>query len=292
MLSRRPILAAALGILLLFPLAPQATAAPTAPPRTLPGGWVYAWGDEFEGDKLDRSRWNYELGVVRNQGASQTYTNKAVRVKGGKLVITTRAKKTPCSTYKRGAKDWRAQIRTQPYSSGSITTKGKMQFKPGSRLEVRAKLPAAKGSWPAIWMIHENGRGWPACGETDILEHITQESNVCYSTFHWGKDGTQQHTSKGSKKPIEGMCGGWHVYSLEWTAEEMVIRVDDTEITRLRVSEATYPDGSNPFLSPAHLILNTAVGGPGTWPEQPEASQYPCRFEIDYVRCYTRKAEK
>ncbi len=257
-------------------------------PSTLPGGWVYTWGDEFNGNKLDRSKWGYELGVIRNKGASQAYTKKAVQVKGGKLVITSRAKKTPCVTFKEGSEDWRAQIRTQPYSSGSVTTKDTMEFKPGSRLEVRARIPSVKGSWPAIWMIHHNGLGWPACGETDILEHISQHKDKCYSTFHWGANGTQQHRSKGEAPVVPGMTKGWHVYSLEWTEEEMVIRIDDTVTGRLRLDSVTYADGSNPFRQPAHLILNTAIGGPGTWPEEPDASQYPCTFEIDYVRYYRR----
>ncbi len=269
--------------------APLLHAAEARPPATLPGGWVYSWGDEFNGSKLDTQKWNYELGVVRNQGASQTYTKKAVKLRGGKLIITTQAKETRCSTFSKQPKNWREEIRTQPYSSGSITTKGKYEFRPGCRLEVRAKLPSAKGSWPAIWMIHHNGRSWPACGETDLLEHITQETNTCYSTFHWGDGGSNAHRSGGSKKHIDGLCGGWHVYSLEWTRELMVIRVDEQEIVRLNVADVTYADGSNPFLHPAHLILNTAVGGEGTWPEKPDATQYPCRFEIDYVRCYTRE---
>ncbi len=69
----------------------------------------------------------------------------------------------------------------------------------------------------------------------------------------------------------------------------MIVRVDEQVTARLNPGSITYADGSNPFLQPAHLILNTAIGGPGTWPERPDASQYPCRFEIDYVRYYTRK---
>ncbi len=97
-----------------------------------------------------------------------------------------------------------------------------------------------------------------------------------------------KHKSRGWSRHIPGLAGNWHVYSLEWTQEEMVIRVEDTVTTRFRVDDANYPDGSNPFRHPAHLILNTAVGGPGAWAENPDATQYPCRFEIDYVRGYTR----
>ncbi len=258
-------------------------------PRTLPGGWVYTWGDEFNGTKLDTKKWGYELGVIRNKGASQAYTKEAVRVKDGKLIITSKAEETPCCTYKEGATDWIRSTKSQPFSSGSVTTKDTMLFEPGSRLEVRAKIPSVKGSWPAIWMIHHNGKPWPACGETDILEHISQHHNKCYSTFHWGHDGTAQHRTKGDAPVVPKLCEEWCVYVLEWTEEEMVITVAGKETARLKLDSMTYADGSNPFRCPAHLILNTAIGGPGTWPEQPDASQYPCTYEIDYVRYYTQK---
>ena len=178
------------------------------------------------------------------------------------------------------------------YSSGSVTTNGKMLFEPGSRLEVRAKIPSAKGSWPAIWMLHHNGKPWPARGETDILEHLSQEHNKCYSTFHWGQNGTDKHASRGNALVIPELCEKWCVYVMEWTNEQIVISVDGRETARLKLDTVNYPDGSNPFRCPAHLILNTAIGGPGTWPEKPDASQYPCRYEIDYVRYYTQKGEE
>ncbi len=259
-------------------------------PKTLPGGWVLDWHDEFKGSRLNKDKWVYELGVIRNRGASQSYTREAVKLKGGRLVITARHKETPNSNFREGAQHWTQQIRHQPYSSGSIKTKGRMSFAPGCRLEVRAKLPAAKGSWPAIWLIHENGQGWPACGETDIMEHITQETNVCYSTFHWGQGGSKQQQSHGSKRQFPDLVGGWHLYWLEWTDEEMVLGVDKVEITRLKLDSIRYPEGKkHPFRSPAHLILNLAIGGPGTWPEPPDATQYPCRYEVDYVRYYRKK---
>ncbi len=280
-------LAAALASCLVLPAQAQKKA---SAPKTLPGGWVLAWHDEFNGRKLNHNKWIYELGVIRNQGASQSYTQKAVKLKGGKLVITARHQETPNSNFREGATHWTQQIRTQPYSSGSIKTKGKMSFKPGCRLEVRAKLPAAKGAWPAIWLIHENGEGWPACGETDMMEHITQETNVCYSTFHWGDKGSNKHKSQGSKRKFESLTNEWHVYYLEWTNEEMVLGVDKTEIARLKLDSITYPEGKkHPFRSPAHLILNLAIGGPGTWPEKPDAAQFPCHYEIDYVRYYRKK---
>ena len=260
-------------------------------PETLPGGWKLEWHDEFNGHELNRKKWRPELGLVRNVGAHQTYTEDSLRVKDGKLTITAKAEETAVSTYRKGAKDWRRARPTMPYKSGSITTKGLKSFYHG-RLEVRAKLPANKGAWPAIWMINENPWGWPQCGEIDIVEHASQQKNHCHATFHWGKDGGKIDAMKTKAPYIEGLTGQYHVYTLEWDEKRITLGIDGRETCSLEIESITYPDGRNPFRKPAHLIINLATGGPQTMTEAPEASAYPCTMEVDYVRYYVKKRER
>lgn len=259
-------------------------------PRTLEGGWTLEWNDEFDGSKLDESKWAYELGVVRNPGASQAYTKDCVKVKGGKLQLISVARKTPNATYNAGKPQWFAKIKEQPYASGSVTTRGIKHFKAPGRLEFSARIPKAKGVWPAIWTMHSNKYGWPANGEIDILEHISQEPNKVYTIFRWGKDGTnKEYKPLVRGTVIPNYSRDFHTYVLEWDEEYMRVLIDDKEVGRIATSEANYPNGDNPLLTPCYLIMNTAIGGPGTWPEAPQASQYPVTFEIDYVRYYTKK---
>ncbi len=271
-------------------------------PKNLPGGWVLEWHDEFSGDKLDLSKWAYELGVIRNSGSSQTYTKEAVTVEDGKLVLTSRFEKTANSRHnpEKHAKTkqkngWSLYMPSRPYSSGSVTTKGVKNFEPGSRIEIRAKLPNAAGAWPALWMMGVNGLNWPANGEFDIMEHLSQHPGLIYTTFHWGENGGRKATSKGFTHWIRNPYNKFHVYAMEWQKGRIRIFLNDVEVANFDSSVATYPDGTRPFDSPAYLIMNTALGGPGTWPEEPKAADYPCRFEIDYVRYYRsteQKAEK
>lgn len=260
-----------------------------APPKKLPGGWVYAWGDEFNGKSLNTKKWAYELGTVRNRGASHVYTKEAVAVTGGKLVITSAAKKTRNPDYKPGSDKWLEKEEYKPYSSGSVTTRGVYEFKCPGRLEIRAKVPKAKGVWPALWTMHVNKYSWPANGEIDILEHISQEPDKVYSIFRWGKDGGSQEAKVIRTTNFPNYSTQFHTYVLEWTQETMRILIDDEEVGSIKMDQAKYPDGNNPLLSPCYLIMNTAIGGPGTWPEQPDAAQYPVKFEIDYVRYYTKQ---
>lgn len=257
-------------------------------PRTLPGGWEYAWGDEFNGSKLDPKKWKCELGPVRNKGASHSYVPEAVKVKNGKLIITSAAKKTKNPAYKEGSTYWPVSMKEQPFMSGSVTTKGIKHFTAPGRLEFRAKIPKAKGVWPAIWTMHVNKYGWPANGEIDILEHISQEPDTVYSIFRWGKNGGNQESKVIRTTRIPQYSKEFHTYALQWDDDEMFIEVDGKEVGKIQMSQAQYPNGDNPLLTPCYIIINTAIGGPGTWPERPDAKQYPVKFEIDYVRYYTK----
>ena len=268
---------------------PLAEAAPQKAPKELPGGWVYEWGDEFNGSKLNTKKWAYELGVVRNPGASQSYTKDCVQVKNGKLQLISRAKKTPNSAYKEGSTRWFEQIKTQPFASGSITTRDVKHFEAPGRLEFRARIPKAKGVWPAIWTMHVNKYGWPANGEIDILEHLPQEPETCYSIFRWGRNGGNQEHKVIRTRQFKDYSKKFHIYVLEWDEEVMRILIDGEEVGHVKISDATYPNGDNPLLTPCYIIINTAIGGNGTWPEQADPKDYPVKFEIDYVRYYTKK---
>ena len=278
-----------ISVLLLL-AAPFADAAPKSKaPRTLPGGWVYEWGDEFNGNKLNTKKWAYELGVVRNPGASQAYTKDCVKVKNGKLILSSKAEKTPNHTYKEGGTRWMEKIEHQPFASGSVTTRDVKHFEAPGRLEFRAKVPKGKGVWPAIWTMHVNNYGWPANGEIDILEHISQEPNTCYSIFRWGKNGGKQEHKVIRTTNIPDYSKKFYTYVLEWDEHIMRILIDDKEVGRVNIADADYPNGDNPLKTPCYIILNTAIGGQGTWPEKADPKDYPVQFEIDYVRYYTKK---
>ena len=103
------------------------------------GSWRLVWSDEFnKPGKPDPAKWGYEKGFVRNQEV-QFYTDdrrENARVEGGRLVIEAR-------------KD---NFEGHPVSSASLTTQGKASWTYG-KIEVRAKIPTGKGTWPAIWML-------------------------------------------------------------------------------------------------------------------------------------------
>lgn len=184
-------------------------------------GWRLVWADEFNGKGLpDAGKWTYEEGFIRNNEA-QFYTKdrpENVRMENGMLIIESRKEQYQNPLFKEGSKRAEERQKVANYTSGSLTTEGKASWNHG-RIEVRAKLPAGRGTWPAIWLLGVNRKevGWPKCGEIDIMVH---------ANFHTQSYNHVMKTSKGDKIVVENPSGSFHVYSVEWSTERMDFFVD------------------------------------------------------------------
>src|SRR4051794_20845478 len=261
-------------------LASIALSAPTpALPQTL-AGWELVWNDEFNGETLDLSKWEFEVNA--NGGGNrelQYYVTNNVRVHGGILTIEAR-KEHYVGT--QGARD---------YTSSRIRTKRKGDWLLG-RFDTRAKLPRGKGMWPAIWMLPSENRygGWPHNGEIDIMELLGHEPQKVYGTLHF-TDVRRRHASSGNHLVLSpgSFADDFHVFRLDWETNAMRWYVDD----RLYHTVTNWQSGTNsspaPFNQKFHLLLNLAVGG--NWPGNPDSSSsFPQAMVVDYVRVY-RKSE-
>lgn len=237
-------------------------------------GYTLVWDDEFSEDKIDANTWNFETGNGDNGWGNhelEYYTNspKNVFVSNGNLIIE--ARKEPISGFN--------------YSSARMTTQNKKSFTFG-RIDIRAKLPVAKGMWPALWMLGSNisSVSWPACGETDIMELVGTNPNTAYSTLHWGAS-TQTHASKnaGYTLPSGDFSQQFHVFSAIWVKDSMKFMVDDH--LSLTFSKTDVGTANYPFNDPQFFIFNVAVGG--DWPGPPDDNTpFPQRMFIDYVRVF------
>ena len=204
-------------------------------------GQDLVWSDEFDGTSLDSKIWNYETGNNNGWGNNELeyYTSDAanVSVKDGCLQIT--ALNSP--NYKSSGFN---------YTSARITTQGKYSFTYG-KVEIRAKVPGDKGTWPALWMLGSNigSIGWPKCGEIDIMEMgtVTGLDNILCS-LHWGGDVS-------NSRKVSGSTTDFHLYSLDWRADHIAFYIDN----QLLYSQ---PNNANmPFNADFFFICNVAVGG-------------------------------
>ncbi len=262
-------------------------AAVTVPSVTTPAvpelaGWRLVWNDEFATDgPPDPSKWAFD--THRNKdgwynGELQYYSPDNARVEGGKLVITARRERLTTA----------ADYGNQNYTSARLYTKGKARWTYG-RWEVRAKLPCALGTWPAIWTLGDgipDTGVWPRDGEIDIMEQKgfdAGEKTRVLGTVH-----TQAHHGgggKGATVALPTACTGFNTYQMEWDEDRIRIGVNGSFYF-------TYNNPKNgnldewPFNQPQHLLLNLAVGG--VLGGGVRDDQLPARMEIDYVRVYQR----
>ena len=244
-------------------------------------GYDLLWNDEFNGDALDETIWNYEPhepGWTNEELQEYTTSTDNVFVRDGNLVI--KAIKS-----EKDGKDY--------YTSGKVTAQNKKDFTYG-KVVARAKVPEGKGLWPAIWMMPQDESyygQWPKCGEIDIMEVLGSDVKTAYGTLHYGEPhGEQQGTvvlDNGS------FADDFHEYSVEWEPGEMRWYIDDELYLTVNdwftavqgEDEKPYPA---PFDQPFFVQMNLAVGG--TWPGDPDENTDfdNAEFEIDYVRVYQK----
>jgi beta-glucanase (GH16 family) len=257
--------------------------------------WKLVWSDEFEKPGLpDGAKWDYETGFIRNN-EKQFYTRarkENARVENGMLIIEAKRQRniTPGSDPASGlGRDGEASgvLADAGYTSASLTTRGRAAWTYG-RIEVRAKLPSGRGTWPAIWTLGTNidNAGWPACGEIDIMEFVGFEPAVVHANIHTKKYNHVMKTGKGDKLTIPDASQAFHVYSVEWDAQAIVFFVDARKYFTYR-NEGTGLDAW-PYDNDQFLILNLAIGGDWGGQKGIDDAIFPQRFEIDYVRVYQK----
>ena len=248
-------------------------------PVIRPAGDRLVWRDEFNGSSLDPLKWQYD--TARNKvgwfnGERQYYSaGQNLRVAKGLLTIEARREKLDPVRFP----DWGGQeyTSTKIFSKGSGWTYG--------FYEIRAKLPCARGTWPAIWMLPVDMVKWPDDGEIDIMEQVGAEPNLIYATLHTKLFNHLLKTQRSAQKLVTSSCSAFHVYQLDWRPDSITIGVDGHGILRV-LNDQPGGKGAWPFTTPFKMILNLAIGGPWAAAKGIDDAAMPQRMEVDYVRVW------
>ncbi len=244
--------------------------------------WVLSWADEFNGTSLDETVWTKFNDGNPSNGELQFYTPRSenIVVSNGTLKLIARRE-----TFT-GQGPYMTQAETRNYTSGKVETLGKKHFKYG-KFEASMKLPRAKGSWPAFWMLGKNlfqsGIGWPRCGEIDIMEHGQDFDNLG-AAIHTQAYNHTIGTQKTGTYLINNYDTDFHIYTVEWSTEKMHFSVDGNKYFQVTKQQLGTTAAEWPFDQPFWLILNHAVGG--AWGGTPDDAKFPITTEIDWVRVY------
>ncbi len=255
---------------------PNAPVQPNPPLNNPPTQWQQVWSDEFDYTGLpDSTKWNYDVGGNGwGNNELEYYTEKRsenARVQNGNLVIE--ARKEP----------WQGMN----YTSARLLTKNKGDWQYG-KIEVRAKLPRGRGTWPAIWMLGSTTPlKWPDDGEVDIMEHVGFDQGVIHGSVHCKKYNWVIGTQKTATTSVADCSDSFHVYTVEWDNSNIKISVDSN-------SYITFPNEHTgydawPFDNKMFLILNIAVGGNWGGQQGIDDTIWPQQMLIDYVRVWQKK---
>ncbi|MFF7371342.1 glycoside hydrolase family 16 protein [Streptomyces tricolor] len=299
---RRAFLAVAAALGLAAAAVTTATAPAGASAPTPPSGWTQVFVDDFDGaagSGVDTSRWQYATGTSYPGGAAnwgtgevETMTSSTSNVSldgNGNLLITPR---------RDSAGRW---------TSGRIET-NRTDFQPPSggklRVQSRIRLPdvtgaAAKGYWPAFWMLGAPFRGnywnWPGVGELDIMENV-QGLNTAWATMHCGTNpgGPCNETSGiGSSTSCTGTTcqAGFHTYTMEWdrstSPEQIRFLLDGVVFHTVRADQVDATTWKNATDHGFFIILNVAMGGgfPAAFGGGPDGGTEPGHpMVVDYVQ--------
>lgn len=236
------------------------------------------WSDEFDYEgKPDTARWGYELGDGcpalcgwgNNELQFYTDSERNVRVADGKLIIEAHQE----------------EDKPYAYSSSKVVSTGKGDWKYGY-IEVRAKLPYGKGTWPAIWMLPTLDRklDWPLDGEIDIMEHVGYNMGTVYGTIHTAKYNHRIGTQKSDSVDVKDAHQKFHVYAISWDADQISWFLDGEKFYTVERNG----EGKEgwPFDQEFHMIFNVAVGGDWGGKYGVDSTIWPQRMEIDYIRVY------
>jgi len=245
----------------------------------VPDGYSLVWSDEFDDDgPVDENKWGYELGYLRNM-EPQDYRKDNAFCKDGKLIIE-------------------ARMDGGVLTSASIQTKDKASFLYG-RIQACIKIPVAESAWPAFWTLGQT-RGWPDQGEVDIMEFYRYGQDpvptILGNGFWVAKNGVDVIDDTGTV-PLSQFTDAdpqwaekFHVWTSDWDENQMVIKVDDTVVNTIDLTQTINQGGphvgENPLRQPHYIKLNLALRGRDNDPVVESA--LPMRMEVDWVRVYKK----
>jgi beta-glucanase (GH16 family) len=233
------------------------------------------WADEFDGDTLDTDVWTHEIGGNGwGNDELQYYTNSGNNsyVSEGSLFI----------------KLIKESYEGNDYTSARLVTKGNQDFLYG-KIEMSAKLPVGKGTWPAFWMMPTESYygGWPNSGEIDIMEHVGYDLGNVHHSIHTEFFNHPDNTQKGGSERHDDVDTVFHTYSLEWLPDRLIYSVDGEEIFTYDINQFDcVKKGHWPFDKDFFVILNLAFGGFWGAAQGIDTTLTEATYEIDYVRVY------
>lgn len=233
------------------PPGPTPTPTPTpptpAPDPPVSGNWKPVLDDEFASlnPQVWTPGWAPSTGLIGPMGAGELECydpTHLVTGNGLQIPLTAEPQSAGGVAYE--------------YTSGLVTSRGKLYWQPGQYLEFDADCPMADGviaNWPAVWACTDEPHGPAAPGalEFDLMEGLTG-----VAAFHAHYLGQQS----GGAYSVGTPSPGTHTYGAWWDAAASVIHPyfdGAADGPGLPV-----PSNSQPMFLLANYAIDNTYGGP------------------------------
>ena len=271
--------------------------------------WKLVWSDEFDGDKLDESKWNYRLNFWGYR--SPTFTTEGVEVSDGTLKI---------NLVRHGDDFCSAHLQTggltfdnpRDNTSRIIWPFGKKdEFKFMHKYgyyEIRCRLPKCDGWHSAFWLQSPSIGAHPdpasAGVECDIMENYRQHTDgEIIGGVGYGGYGAESVWPGHVRVPYVETEDGWHTYAVDWSEEGYIFYFDGKEVLRQMAPDVAVSNVEQFILVStechgyhrcfANEVVDAgAEGAAKVWGGQPVPELYdaklPDEFIVDYVRVFDK----
>ncbi len=258
----------------------------------LPEGYDFKliWSDEFDGDELDMTKWDYRLSIMGKR--HRTFDTEGVRLDGNSNAVFSIYEKDGeiCSSHlETGYNYFDAERPTEDCWGGGLIwpigefKKHKFTHKYGY-YECRCRLQEREGWWSAFWLNS------PTIGSSPVPEEVGVETDIMES-FHPGNIETHNnhYNGYGSDHVCVSAGGGYdvelgvyHTFGVLWTPNGYTFFVDGKEDGHI--------DGPVSHVE-QFILLSTEVNGYrakglSATDEAREAARLGDAFIVDYVRVF------
>ena len=255
------------------------------PPEGVPSNFNIVWRDEFNGNKVDQTKWGFAYSGFDTAADTQMHNTdnpENVSVSDGVLHLTARYSPTR-ERWNSATKQMETVPRTNtkkdkngntitypaPFTSGALNTftdKGKVKasFKGDFYAEARIKLPMSESSWSSFWLTGTNGKQWPQNGEIDVFESKGYDPSFLQANTHTPRSEKDLTHSKQTQRQISNNGDtqtDFHTYGVLKTKDSITFYYDGKVNKTVPLKDIKDP---NPFLDPDNamaLRLSHMVGG-------------------------------
>lgn len=222
--------------------------------------------DEFEGDRLDATRWHdHNPGWKGRQPGF--FSKKNVTVSDGKLHLTARVEDLP-------------NLPSGFHTFTTAAVKAKTLVKYGY-FEIKCRPMKSRAS-SAFWFYHSTKDEWTEIDVFEICGVGDKWKNKYHMNLHVFRTPTEnKHWSRGDKwvAPYD-LADEYHVYALQWDKDTIKWLVD---------GKVVHEDKNTHWHQPLHMNFDSETMP--EWFGLPDKKDLPSTFSIEYVRSW-REVEK